>query len=620
MSDPYGGLLDGYKDPVTGKTYGNPPQDSSGAQYGGLPTSSDPYGGLLNGYSAPVPSVPSVPVTPVSFDQATSSSPLGGLLGFLGNAAKEVPNIIGGIGKTLEAIPGAVVNAANGFNTSAEPTTGMLGSLSQAANQVGQGAQQFAKGEIQGAHNLVANPGQQLGVIANNAYEHPLSALMNVSGVGDLAGAGVRAAGDIAGNEALSAAGQTIRDASGSLNPVQAGVNVARSVKNAGGAATRGTLRLTTASGAAGGQALKDIASGGELGKSTLTGARGLPTTEEQQAFEDAARSIDESHAGNASLFSPDEIGLVQQGVSDALANKGVNLTVMTPQEQNVVSQWLDYRNSDLPSSGVKSPQGNQLPNTSGIGLESQAQQIYQKYFPGLADDPATLGGKYGSVINRSGIPNSVQMATMFQDAIDRNGLLGYKQGINEIPSDQLGKIIDKVVTPSFKLGGRQGFEANAVNLNRLKKNADSYFNRAPLENSQKTVNSLSQDLSGAVSSPLRQYPEYNAVMQRYQAYHRGEALQGFAPGPIQSLLRGNKAGGGGALEGVAAVGAGHYFGPAAVAGISATSPRLMAELSNLYGKSARGYGTVTSPIVSSLSNPVLAALLTQIGLASQQQ
>lgn len=543
---------------------------------------------------------------------------------FAGNAVKEIPRDIGNIAKVVgEGTVGAGENIANDtgvsqFNT---PQQKIADAIPKAIEQIPGQALNFGK-------EVVNNPKQALYDAGNSVYEDPIQALLTASGVGDLLSGGIGVAGDIADAAAtnaaasaaelspeeaasavasrgvtqggLSNASDTIGSTAASLNPINQLFKVADKAQTLGGNATTKIASTINRSGETGSQALKDIAGGGDIGDSAASGMRGNPTTEESQAFKDAVNSIDTKNTENGAQFGPEEMQNVKNNIVDTLANKGVKLNIMDPQDLDTITN--EYNNG---------------------GLTNKTDQIIQKYF-GNPTSPDTSYASTGipktKFVSSSSVPSftSQQTQSMVEEAIKNGGLLGIKDSEGVIPKvsgKNLQNVMENIVRPVFQTGSQGGYDATAENLNELKIKAKSLFTPSsplnPISNDSKAMNALSTELSGHITNPLMQYPEYQDVMNRYKSYYGGQSLNKLTPSSIQELFNGNTSI---PIDAAAVYGLTKLLGPIAGGAFGLlSSPRLAGEAADIYSKIAPVGGAIVSPVREAASQGALTALLNSI-------
>ena len=520
--------------------------------------------------------------------------------------------------KFVRALPGAVVQGARGLGD-------------------------FAK-------EVVSDPSSAAYDATNFLYSNPINALLAASGVGDGVAAAGKIGSSLADSAALSAAVKSAGltgDAAASatlgassplgsilgniskgaqatgtyLNPLSTGLDALTAGKDALGALTSRGAGLATMTGKEGTQALRNIASGGDIGSSAMGGVRGAATTDEQQAFRDAIGGINQHNIDNGNAGLVDTTPLFSQ-LPDIMGKENLGISVMTPEEQTTVSQYLANRQNGLSTSASTPGYG-----TQDIGLNQQAKQIFDNYWPNATAQNGDqirnilYGNKYK--LGPDGA-TSDQMDGILGTALKNNGYVGINPGITKLSDAGMQKVLPLVQT-IYKLGSEPGFEPSATNLNTLKEKIQGLYQAdspvAPISNEQKTINSISTSLSHAVSDPLRAVEvngtkPYQDVMNRYQARYGGQSLSKLTAPGISNLLGKGAIGG----EAAAAAALGHFLNPIAGAlgagGAVLTSPRLAAEAANLYGKTARGYGAVTAPLKSSVQNGALMNLLNSLGVS----
>ena len=535
---------------------------------------------------------------------------------FLSNAAKDVGSGVMGLGNailhpvtTVENMPKAIIKTGAG---------------------VGDWLNQ-----------LVNDPGAAMSSLGNTVYEKPVTSLLNAVGIGDGVGAALKAAGSIGesgalaaaktaagltgdeaatatlgGTNALTSLGEQISNGSNAINPANLALKGATAIKDVAGNGIAKTLGFATQTSAKGTSAIQDIANG-NIDK--LQGMRLTPKTDQANAFNSAVNTIDNANAqnGGGALFNMQDIlhgtqpagagagaidgALATPSVAETLANSGLKLNVMSPGDQATVLADLNK--------GVISP---------------DSDAIFNKYYPNAVDGvpPAinTSGKVSTKFLSSKWVPElpAQKKADILSETLSKNGLIGVKNGPMLLSSNDLGRVMD-VVKQMYKLGGTdEGFEPNATNLNNVKRAAQSLYQPdsplMPASNSQKMVNIISKKLADTAQHPLNQFPSYNSAMKSYQDYYDGTVLNPLTGPTINSAL----GKGAGVAELLATLAASHFISPVTGAGFAATSPRIVGEAANMYGKAARGFGAITAPAKNVASSGALSSLLQLLTQQSQ--
>lgn len=577
-------------------------------------------------------------VTPMSEGPSTiANTAKQGVIPFFaglgGNLLKDAGDVIGGISNLVTHAPvGAVSNLLSGLGLVDRPTEGYLGDSANMASAL-PGAVMAIPGQIKDTGQVLLNTTginggdeQKRAVYqaGNYLYGHPVQTALNISGAGDAIGSGVKFAGDIADRAAIEAAakaagltaeeaasaalpttgrigqvGSDISAAANSINPVSGMIQGIVSAKNAGGNMLNRFLGFTTRTGKEGSGAIDTIANGGDVGKSAVNGMRGLPTSEESQAFKEAVRNIDVKNVENANMFSQGTMQGIQKNVVDSLGEHGINVVVMSPADQEIIMNEL--------TAGRLTPQG---------------EEIFSKYWNPKGDSGITpvmdTSGKIKTkFLSSDHIPelSAQQKATMMEEALNNGGFVGIgaHNGIApRLSPSAIKQVVEEFVRPAFKTGSYNGYDATAQTLNTLKSYARNLYKDnsplAPISNEQKALNALSGSLAGHVEEPLLQFPEYQNVMNKYKAYYQGQKLNNLLPGTFQSLMQGSPTL---PIEAAAAYGASHLLGGAGAGLVGLlSSPRAIGELANMYGKAASVTGKAAAPLISASNSGAISALI----------
>lgn len=410
-------------------------------------------------------------MAPTSFSSAirgfSPAKKVGGFLGNLAlNAGKDIPSIIGGIGKVAAAIPGAAINAGYTLNGDSEPTTGIGGFFSKDANQVGHGIKQAVSGEFAGVKNLIAHPGQQLGIVGNNLYEHPLGALLTAASAGDLAGGGLEALGNLGGDEGIAAAGQKIQDISNAVNPVAVGAKVVGKISSVGGnkivAPLAGTLT------GVGTKPFQDILqnptevaaarNGGATATSLLGEANNTLDSIQQGASSQYESSLNDlADKKNIPLDAQAMMGNYADNIA---VNHGIILSQVLPQNLSTMQQFIDNAKGTS-----KVPLNLQDVQT----LNQNAENLYKRYGLNTINpsktvftDPTTLGGRYPGFTDSYAPTDSIVNA--FQKVIDNKGI---------VPGNKAGDVIANVDQSNIAKGSTEDKIVQNV-TNKMAANGDN--------------------------------------------------------------------------------------------------------------------------------------------------
>ena len=482
-----------------------------------------------------------------------------GLVNFIKGAVRDPLQFVAGTG--LAALGGAD-KAYNAVTGTAAPTTGVLGQANQVASGFLPGLEGWAKGEGQGALNLL-NPAtrqQQLYTIADNTYKDPFQALLNASGIGEGVGTGLKAIGGgldraaissvlspeeaatatITGSNPLTDIGSTIVNGSHAANPLSQGIAAGSRIDDAVGSGVSKLLAKLggTVSGVDPESLLRRLSNPAET-------AASAKNVDPYDLVNKVNGAIDATKAARSASYESNQHAFLNAIPQD---HPYFGLTDQTPQDiyqPQVLSKIADtLSGNNVGVSGVSSSDQQFLKDYSQRLLSGDTNQVV------ASGTPLNPDGTYAAQPNNHidiGLDSADQ--TRFASLADQMGIkeritpgngvgftadasFGRGWGDKGMAKDVLSRLGDTrnpdlnfneagytpaeeaTIAKAVKLVSNQN-DWSPAGVNALKQKVSKLYRPGDYTN---TANPVIQQIKSAVAEPLNQFPEYRDMNAQYAA------------------------------------------------------------------------------------------------------